>query len=168
MRSRQHRPRTAASVAAALTAAGALALAGAPLASADAIQVVGPHQYFVGDVNGALDAGTVTVGCFGPVTSTSKGYPVAGQWVAVHVPSATAKDAGYTGESAERIVVRFSGAGPSVGLPATIDGYDVRVPIPTTLQLPCSGPGTVAFVPSPTSETARSATVAITYRSSGL
>ena len=68
----------------------------------------------------------------------------------------------------ERIVVRFSGAGPSVGLPATIDGYDVKVPIPTTLQLPCSGPGTVAFVPSPTSATATSATVAITYHSSGV
>jgi hypothetical protein len=39
----------------------------------------------------------------------------------------------------------------------------VTADIPTALVLPCYGTGTVAFVPNPTSTTARNATVPVTF-----
>jgi hypothetical protein len=159
--------------AAAGLAAGTLGIAGAPAASAaapaDAIVPVGPHQTFLGDVNGVSAAAVIKVGCFGPVTPTSTGHPLDGQTVAVHlVADDPTKTAGYTGESANRIVVQFEDSGPVVGLPVSLSGYGVKAAVPTSLELPCYGPGKVNFVPSPTSSTARTATVAVTYESVGV
>lgn len=156
-----------ASATAAPTASAGLA---APTASAGAgaIEAVGPQQWFTGDVNGTATGAVIKVGCFGPVTPASTGHPLAGQTVAVHHVAAPAtKSAGYTGDSADRIVVGFEDAGPVVGLPVSVDAYDTAVAVPTDLQLPCYGPGKVDFVPVPTSSTARSTTVAVTYVSIG-
>lgn len=46
--------------------------------------------------------------------------------------------------------------------------YAVSAPIPTSLSLPCSGSATVAFVPEPTSLTAQTATVTVTFISIGV
>jgi hypothetical protein len=162
--------------AAGLAAAAALGVAvaptasatAAPAASADAIEAIGPQQWFTGDVNGTAAGAVIKVGCFGPVTPASTGHPLAGQTVAVHhVAASTATSAGYTGDSADRVVVGFEDAGPVVGLPVSIGAYDTAVAIPTDLQLPCYGPGKVNFVPAPTSSTARSTTVPVTYVSIG-
>lgn len=52
--------------------------------------------------------------------------------------------------------------------PVILRDYAVSAPIPTSLTLPCSGSGTVAFVPEPTSPTAHTATVTVTFTSIGV
>jgi hypothetical protein len=41
--------------------------------------------------------------------------------------------------------------------------YDVNQYIPANIRVPCSGTGRVGFVPLPTSPTARTATLAVTF-----
>jgi len=49
----------------------------------------------------------------------------------------------------------------------TLSGYFIKLPIPTSITIPCGGTGKMVFAPSPTSPTARSATVSITIISLG-
>ncbi|MGW5349576.1 hypothetical protein ACWERV_03530 [Streptomyces sp. NPDC004031] len=156
--------------------ATAVALLGAGLGmpAASAAQVdplpIQPHQTFVGQVNGVTIGAVIQVGCFGPVSSTSTGHPLAGQTVSVQLVSGAtpvAARVGYTGESADRVLVAFGN--PTSAAPATeIKAYGLKVPIPQSLNLPCSGTGTVGFVPVPTSATAQPATVDVTYVSVGV
>lgn len=168
MRARRHRSRRYgmySTLAAVGSIAGILGVAGAPVASADAIVAVGPHQFYVGDVNGATADAVIKVGCFGP---SSTGHPLSGQTVAVHLtPPDSTKTGGYTGESADHIFVEFESA-PISSAPLSLTAYDVKAAIPTDLNLPCGGPGKVVFVPAPTSSTARWFTVTVTYESSGV
>lgn len=147
------------------------------LSSAAAAEVspppVRPHQAFVGQVNGSTVGAVVTVGCFGPVSATSTGHPIAGQTVsAVLLPGAQPQSStvGYTGESADRLLVGFGNAFSTqpVPSPTVVKAYGVKVPIPQDLDLPCYGTGKVVFVPAPTSNTAQSATVEVTFVSIGL
>jgi hypothetical protein len=168
MRSRHHSPRSAAVVVTAFAAA-ALGVVAAPSAGAAVVPPpIGPHQFFLGQVNGVSIGAVVKVGCFGPVTSTSTGHPLAGQTVAVQEEAdATGKDDGYTGESADHVAVEFESL-PTSSAALQLRGYGVTAEIPTTLSLPCGGTGKVVFVPGPTSGTARSATVAVTYVNVGV
>lgn len=154
---------------AALTALGGTV--GLSSAAAEASpQPVQPHQAFVGQVNGNTVDAVITVGCFGPVSATSTGHPVAGQSVSAHLlpGEQPASTVGYTGESADRLLVGFGNSFSTQPTPTVIKAYDVKVPIPQDLNLPCYGTGKVVFVPAPASKTQQSATVDVTYVSIGL
>jgi hypothetical protein len=124
---------------------------------------IGPKNYFVGEVNGSTGPATIQMACFGPVTPGQTGHPLAGQTVtAIPVADPTTTTAGYTGTAANSISVGFTSPALS-NLPIVLHDWAVSVAIPTTLILPCYGSGTATFTPVPTSPTARSATVAVTY-----
>ena len=150
----------------ALALAAAAALASTATAAADPIQdpiPVGPNMYFIGLVNGKTSQATITVVCPGPVTGTSTGHPTSGQKLEVRSvvpPLPTAF--GYTGSAAHSIDA-FFGPSSTTASPVVLTSFFAPVAIPTTLNLPCSGTGTVTFVPMPTSSTARSVSVSVTY-----
>lgn len=168
MRGKHDRLRRYGALSAMALGIGAVGLAAAPLAAA-AVPPIGPNQYFQGHVNGVATAAVIKVACFGPVTPTSTGHPVPGQTVdASYVPGPTTLEGiGYTGSAADHLTVDFGG-GPAVGTPVTITAYDAKVEIPGWLNLPCGGTGKVNFVPTPTSSTARTATVTVTYQNIGV
>lgn len=167
MRKRQVRLRNYGTVAAIAVLGGALGMSSA--AAEVSPLPVGPHQTFVGQVNGVTIGAVVRVGCFGPVTPTSTGHPVSGQTVSAQLVSGstpTTATVGYTGESADRLLVAF-GNSPSFTPATVVKAYGLAVAIPATLNLPCFGTGKVSFVPAPTSPTAQVATVEVTYVSVG-
>ncbi|NUS18122.1 MAG: hypothetical protein HOY69_43100 [Streptomyces sp.] len=168
MRSRHHRLRILGAAAAVAVLGGTAGMSSAAAADVSPLPIQ-PHQTFVGQVNGVTIDAVVKVGCFGPVTSTSTGHPMAGQTVSVQLVSGIVPDkatVGYTGESADHVLVAFGN--PASAAPTTeIKAYGLQVAIPTTLDLPCFGTGTVGFIPAPTSATAQTATVDVTYVSVG-
>jgi hypothetical protein len=145
---------------------GAVGLPSATAATVDPAPI-GPNQYFVGEVNGASANAVIQVGCFGPVVAGETGHPVSGQYVDV-LPGASSSSAGvgFTGSAADHVVVDFGGT--STTTPVTLTAYGVKAEIPAGLNLPCSGTGKVQFVPAPTSSTARTATVTVTYQNIGV
>jgi hypothetical protein len=66
------------------------------------------------------------------------------------------RNVGFTGSAAHTIDVRFP---DPTATPGILRDYAVPSMIPTSLTFPCVGSGTVAFVPDPTSPTARTSTV---------
>jgi hypothetical protein len=147
-----------------LIAATGLAVAATPASAATVDPApIGPHQYFAGVVNGQTGQALIQMGCIGPIHPGQTGHPLPGQTVnVVPVPSSTTTDVGYTGSAATAIDVTM-GAPSSTVIFAVLRYYGVTAPIPTSLVLPCAGSGTVVFIPSPTSTTARSASVAVTF-----
>jgi len=148
-----------------VVAATITAVVAAP-ASADAIigpAPIGPNQYLFGEVNGQAGHATIKMGCFGPIYRGQHGHPLAGQTVKVlPAPAPTTSDLGFTGSVAHAIDVRFPT--PRVAdVPVVLHDYTVTAPIPVSLTLPCYGTGKVAFVPDPTSPTAHTATVAVSF-----
>jgi hypothetical protein len=148
-----------------VAAATSTAVIAAP-ASADAIidpASIGPHQYFFGEVNGQAGHATIKMGCFGPIYRGQHGHPLAGQTVKVlPAPAPTTSDLGLTGSAPHAIDVRFPT--PTVAkVPVVLHDYAVTAPIPVSLILPCAGRGKVAFVPDPTSPTAHTATVTVSF-----
>jgi hypothetical protein len=154
-------------MAAALVLAGILAGAvPAGRAVADPAQrPIGPDQGFVGLVNDKTVNATVQILCpGGPIRVGERGHPVAGQTVGVaNLLAATATQVGFTGSRAHSISATFT---PATSTAAngniTFTTYGDE-PLPTTLSLPCYGTTTVLFVPRPTSPTARSARLTVTY-----
>ncbi|MGH3769350.1 MAG: hypothetical protein ACRDTX_30095 [Pseudonocardiaceae bacterium] len=147
-------------------AAATITAATAAPASADAIidpAPIGPNQYFYGEVNDHAGHATIQMACFGPIYPGQTGHPFAGQTVKVlPAPVVTTSDLGFTGSAAHAIDVRFPT--PMVTtVPVILHDYAVSAPIPVTLTLPCFGSGTVAFVPDPTSPTAHTATVTVSF-----
>jgi hypothetical protein len=153
--------------------AGGLALAAligsvavAPTVSAQSVTPVGPHQSFFGLVNGTHPTAVIKVFCPGPIRVGQTGHPVGGQTVGVRLgPASTAADSGYTGSLGRSIVVSFPSpvtTPPSTNPPITFRTYGTQ-PIPTSLVTPCAGRLPVVFSPVPTSKTARSAVVEVTY-----
>ncbi|WP_329171787.1 hypothetical protein [Streptomyces sp. NBC_01477] len=169
MRSRHHRLRSLGTVAALAVLGGTVGLSSAGAAAVSPLPV-GPGQTFVGQVNGVTIGAVVKVGCSGVVTPASVGHPLAGQHVSVQLVSGTtpaSATVGYTGSSANGDVVNFGNAYSTA--PVTeIKAYGLAVEIPQTINLPCNGPGTVAFVPAPTSHTAQTALVDVTFVSVGV
>ncbi len=167
MRTRLHRfSLVLAAAALALTAAPSVsALAAAPGPVQDPVPI-GPNQYFTGLVNGHPPGQAVIyVVCGGPATS---GHPAGNQPVEVKttVPASTS-DLGYTGSKGRRITAALSPS-PATVVIATFTSYFVPEYIPTTITVPCSGTGTVAFVPSPGSKHARTATLKVTFENIGV
>jgi hypothetical protein len=160
-------PRRCLVLAAATLAAGLLAAAPAVAVGVDPAPI-GPGQFFTGLVNGngtstgTAEPAVIKMVCPGPIVAGETGHPLAGQTVAALPASVSSGTvAGYTGSAADRIDVDFGV--PATTAPVTLTDWAVPAAIPTSLLLPCSGTGTVAFVPDPTSPTARTATVTVLY-----
>ncbi|HTT87589.1 MAG TPA: hypothetical protein VMF60_09495 [Acidimicrobiales bacterium] len=148
-------------VSTAVIAAGILtgAVTGAQAVS----QPVGPNQSFVGMVNGKAQSASIEVLCPGPLRRGQRGNPAANQTVAVATPSSVAGAGGYTGSLADSIVATLASPSSSGAVQVvTFTSYGSE-PIPTTWSLPCTGKSTMVFAPRPTSKTARSARVGVTF-----
>ncbi|MBS2965731.1 hypothetical protein KGA66_21950 [Actinocrinis puniceicyclus] len=149
-----------------LAAAFAAVLAAASPAAAGSI---GPNQYFAGDVNGhASSPAPIGMGCFGPVTPGESGHPLAGQYAeVVPLPAATTKaDVGYTGSTASAVSISLivtNGTIVRVIPLGTVADYGTKVPIPTTLTLPCYGSAEAVFAPTPSGVGARNATLTVDF-----
>ena len=159
-----HSPITRRLAAAATVALGAalVPVATAATASAQDPIAITPNTYFVGLVNGKTADAVITVVCPGPVTTGSLGHPVAGQTAEVRSPVPTAAPAGFTGSAGREIVAGFTSAS-TVVQSIRFGSYFAPAAIPTTWLLPCGGSATMTFVPEPTSPTARSYTVTVTF-----
>lgn len=152
---------------AAVAAGLLLAVLGTTTASADIPPVsdpvpVGPGITFAGDVNGATSNAQILTSCFGPITPGETGHPLAGQYVEAVAAASTGGVPGYTGTAATQIAVSLTTASSASITPlATLYDIFLKVAIPTSVTVPCSGSGTVRFTPLPTSPTARTATVSV-------
>lgn len=108
---------------------------------------VGPHEPFIGLVNGAPSNAVIAMACFGPTTPGERGHPMAGQWTEAELSSGVG---GFTGNARE-IDATLNYPSPVAGaLPvvlAKFTSYFVRVPISTSLTFPCAGNGNVVFSP---------------------
>lgn len=152
----------------ALIAGGALAV---PAAAATG--PVGPKQYFYGQVLGISSSTTpdvIEVACAGPATT---GHPVAGQFVAVQqVFPPVSTTIGYTGNFGDEIgadLIWSRGTITVVSPIATFTSYGVNEPIPTSITVPCSGPGVMNFTPSPDPDNSGvSSSVKVTFESPGV
>ncbi len=147
--------------------------------TAGASHRVGPHQFFTGVINGTDGNTTVPIpidmACFGPLTPGETGHPMGGQTLAVHqlFPPTTAHSLGQTGNDATIGV--FFGApppapNPGAGVPVADSAigftrYDRAKGLPTSLTLPCSGTGTVWFVPIPVVPPSRAQAVPVSFES---
>jgi hypothetical protein len=141
---------------------GALVAMPVPASAADP---VGPNQFFAGLVNGQTPRSSIRVACLGPIRPGMLGRPVPGQTVMVRRASSTDPiPVGFTGSAARSIVAFFS---PSASNDPTVmlTEYGVAVAIPTNITVPCSGTGQVFFFAVPSSPTARSTSVAVTFTS---
>ncbi len=134
---------------------------------------IGPDQVFAASVAGQLGVGApaaIQMACFGPLRRGETGHPLAGQSVEVFRPEVVDTHDGFTGPAAHTISV-FFGAPPPAPASAvgavTFSRYGVSRKIPDSLVLPCSGSGTVSFVPFPSTPLgpARDAVVPVTYAS---
>jgi hypothetical protein len=68
-----------------------------------------------------------------------------------------------SGSRADAIDVYFPTPPPTISLPVVLHDYNQPATIPVTVEVPCSGPGLVQFVPDPTSKTAVTETVDVTF-----
>ncbi len=94
------------------------------------------------------------------------GHPIAHQPVEVKpVPPSTATDAGFTGSKGRKITASLGPAASTVV--GSFTNYFVTKNIPANIAVPCSGSGTAVFTPSPTSKTARPATLSVTFLNIG-
>ncbi len=125
---------------------------------------VQPNTAFFGLVNGKTVGATILVGCFGPIVPGQTGHPLAGQYVQADSTLPVTTTDGYTGSAAHSLTaVLATPVVASTDVIGTLPNFFAPVAIPTTLTVPCSGPGQVLFVPEPTSPTARSASVAVSF-----
>jgi hypothetical protein len=138
----------------------------APTVGAQSVTPVAPRQSFFGLVNGTHPTAVIKVFCPGPIRVGQTGHPVGGQTLGVRLgPASTAVDSGFTGSLGRAIVVTFVSpvtTPPTTNTPITFRTYGTQ-PLPTSLVTPCAGRLPVVFSPVPTSKTARSATVEVTY-----
>lgn len=141
------RPGSRIAIASALTLAVTGTLAAASPAQAT---TVGPKQYFAGEVFGSTAQSVIQVDCPGPAVS---GHPAPGQTVEVIqlLPPVTTT-AGYTGDLAVEIdaaLIFPAGAASGTVPVATFTQYSLKLPIPTSITVPCSGTGVMSFSPYP-------------------
>jgi hypothetical protein len=124
---------------------------------------IGPHQYFIGLVNGKAADASVAMVCPLPLHLGELGHPLNGT-VAVEPPSTVAGRSGDTGSRGRSVVASFVVPVPATTPTSTLTfaRYGSQ-PIPGTLLLPCSGSGSVVFAPGPTSKNARDATVSVSF-----
>jgi hypothetical protein len=154
---------------AALGASALLAVAGTASAASAAVHdpvPVSPDVSFAGLVNGQSSLATIEVACIVPAAAGATGHPLPGQTLEVVPAPATSAAGGYTGSLGTGIdaYVDLPTSASAAGV-VVFNSFYVQEPIPTGITVPCSGPGSVSFVPEPTSPTARTATVPVTFTS---
>jgi hypothetical protein len=106
----------------------------------------------------------IYVVCPGPVWPGRLGHPVAGQPVQAVLGPATTPG-GYTGSLGRSVVASF-GPAAGTGTPQSLTFTSFFAPqdIPTTFLLPCGGgDAVIPFTPQPTSPTAITDQVSVTY-----
>jgi hypothetical protein len=134
------------------------------------IHPIAPRQFFNGLVNGNARESRIALVCPSPATSRT-GHPVPGQSVNVHqlFPPSIDRGLGFTGgASTIAATLRLISPSSAAGAPAPIalavfSLYDVRVAIPTTLNLPCGGAGAVTFDPVQGGDAAQSYTTRVKF-----
>jgi hypothetical protein len=150
----------------ALAAGAAVAVGTAAGTASAATTRIGPHQFFIGSVNGHALSAAIQLGCFGPGGGTRTGHPLPGQYVAANRVHPELIRPGFTGTAATAIdvsLVLSSAQGVVTTYPVgTLTGYGTRLPIPVTLNLPCSASGRAVFTPTPSSASARPYAVRVT------
>ncbi len=157
--------RFAAALMSGLTAAAsvvtfAAAAAAAPVPVQDPVPA-GPNQVFRGFINGHPPGkAVITVICPGPVNT---GHPAANQTIEVQTAQPTSTfDTGFTGSAGKKITAALAPAATTTIL-ASFTSFFVPMNIPTSITVPCSGTGKVVFRPAPTSSTAKSAVLPVTF-----
>jgi len=121
-----------------------------------------PNQTFSGYINNT-PPGNVEIKVVCPGVANT-GHPIKNQPVEVKpVPASTTQDTGFTGSKGTKITADLSVGVPPAIVIATFTSYYVPKFIPTTITVPCSGTGSVSFIPSPTSKTAKSAKLTVTF-----
>jgi hypothetical protein len=152
----------------ALPILGVIALASVA-APADAAVIdplpITPNQFFAGFVNDVRANATLVADCAGVART---GHPGGGQTVSAQPEAPASTDLGFTGSAGRSLVVSLVLSPASAPIPiGTLSGFFVELAIPTSITVPCGGSATMVFAPSPTSMTARSATVSVTIISLG-
>ena len=115
-------------------------------------QPIGPNQFFAASINGTSPVvgpptlAVVKVICPGPAALGRRGHPLGGQPVLVSRATPRSIRRGFTGRAGTSVVATFAN---DRTVPLTFTQYGVAQPIPVKLLLPCSGAGTVGFVPAP-------------------
>jgi hypothetical protein len=121
---------------------------------------IGPNQHFVGLVNDKHAGAVIYVICPGPAGGDRTGPPAGNQTVEV---LRVASGGGYTGPS-QQIWAEFDKDAIHV---VGFTTYKTAKAIPTGLQLPCSGTGTVTFTTCfgtrPCAATAKDDVVPVTF-----
>jgi hypothetical protein len=147
-------------------AALVLGLAVVPAASAGTHPLqtpIGHNQYFKGIFRGASKAPVMLfVTC---KVGASTGHPVAGQqlWVEeTGPPVSTNPDVGYTGSKGKGVNASITPITVAI-LIAHFTGYGVKATLSSKITVPCSGNGSIDFTPAPTSKTAKTAVLGVTF-----
>jgi hypothetical protein len=126
---------------------------------------ISPNQFFSGSVNDNQTNATIVADCAGPART---GHPAGGQYVEAQPAPSSAAGIGFTGSLGRSLKVSLALTAATTPIPiGTLSGYFIKLPIPTSITIPCGGTGQMVFAPSPTSPTARSATVSVTIISLG-
>jgi hypothetical protein len=145
-------------------AALSMAVGGAALAATRQVHdpvPIGHNQYFSGYVNGAPPGPVIIAVACAPGATT--GHPLPKQAVEVEpVAASSATEVGFTGSKGDKITASLA---PTTAptIIASFTSYYVNKDIPTKIIVPCSGTGTMLFVPSPTSKTAKTAELTVTF-----
>jgi membrane-associated protease RseP (regulator of RpoE activity) len=151
----------------AIAAASAVIIVSTVAAASPAQAVaVGPHQPFTGEVWGHTAPSVIDVSCLGIATI---GHPVPGQTVEVALLIPPVTTGGYTGDSAVEIdAALIFPTGPVTGkIPiATFTQYFVKLAIPASITVPCSGSAVMQFSPYP-DVAGTPSDVTVTFESSG-
>jgi hypothetical protein len=115
---------------------------------AGAVQSIGPHQHFAGVVDGHRRSAVVYTACAGPAWPGRTGPVVSGQTFGV---TRARRGHGYTGPFTQIYAWFVPPSGGTTATPTqlTFDSYRVSQPIPTSVQVPCDGTGTVEFSSCP-------------------
>ena len=124
---------------------------------------IGPRQYFAGQVFGDTAQSVINVAC-GPVQLS--GHPAPGQTVDVtQLLPPVSTTAGYTGDLAVEIdaslILPTSPASGGVPI-ATFTQYSQKLPIPTSITVPCGGTGVMSFSPYPL-DSGKASNVQVTF-----
>jgi hypothetical protein len=122
---------------------------------------IAPNQSFTGLVNGVGGESRIAVVCDGPIDFVPTGHPAAGQFVSAAQTSAPAPGDGFTGAAGKAIDVGLGTSATTA--PVRLRFYQATAAIPTDTLVPCSGTGVVSFMPAPTSATARTGIVKVTF-----
>jgi hypothetical protein len=155
---------TAAGIAGLITAACVVGSATIPASAGG--PPVRPHQHFIGLINGRTGRShrvVIQMACFGAIRPGETGHPMSHQTITVLKVAARHAHAGYTGTGT--FIGAFFGAPPPAPSSASYVAFHryLTRKLPTSLELPCAGNGTVTFVALPLNFHSRSFEVPVTF-----